>query len=175
MSSAKKLALALGDIAILYISLGITLLIRYSSAALPRHFGDHLVPFSLIFIVWLLVFYLADLYRQKAFRGEQALEKTFASAVLIAGLSSVILFYLFGDFFRLTPKTNLALFIIIFGLLDDIWRRIFSHAALREKVPIVVIGNSPRIEETASYLSKNPHAGYKIVEWIRSVDQNALN
>ncbi|NCO80103.1 hypothetical protein GW884_02330, partial [Candidatus Falkowbacteria bacterium] len=58
----KKIALLGGDIIILYLSLYLTLLIRYSSKQLATSWAIHLWPFTIIFLLWLIIFYISNLY-----------------------------------------------------------------------------------------------------------------
>ena len=110
MKEIRKLTLFLGDVAMLYASLALTLVIRYPMADLELHLKNHLYPFSAIFILWLAVFYLSELYQYKNYGSASMLVKRLAGAVFLSGVSSVIIFYLFGNFFELTPKINLLIF-----------------------------------------------------------------
>ncbi|MBU2456347.1 hypothetical protein KKB73_00300, partial [Patescibacteria group bacterium] len=58
----KKLILLTGDVAMLYSSLYITLLIRYWSKPGLDLWQKHCWLFTIIFIVWIFIFYIADLY-----------------------------------------------------------------------------------------------------------------
>lgn len=167
MSRKTKLLLVIADIVLLYASLAVTLLIRYPTTEFKGHFNAHLLPFSLIFVLWAIVFYLADLYREKSFAGKRALTNTLFTGTLVAGFLSIALFYLFGDFFALTPKTNLALFVITFFLLDLAFRATVLSAKRKRGVELVILGDSPALGEIAAHAEENPHFGYRIVEWIR--------
>ena len=167
MSRGKKFALLLGDIFTLYISLCLTLLLRYGAAAFPGRFHDHFPPFSLLFVFWLLIFSLFDLYRQKAFVNFNAIADQLLRAVGTALLTSIALFYLFGTVFVLTPKTNLFIFALIFTILDYLVRVAFKRVASFRPSPAIVIGNSPQIQELAAFLERTPHTGYRVAEWIR--------
>ena len=57
-----KIMLLLGDIAILYGSLLITLAIRYGSLSSQSAWQDHSLPFFFVNLVWIIVFYVAGLY-----------------------------------------------------------------------------------------------------------------
>ncbi len=89
--------------------------------------------------------------------------------LLLNAFVSIALFYL--SLFNITPKTNLAIFILAFGVLDYIWRRIFN-LSLRSRSPIyiLIIGSNQTIDETASYVAHNPHLGYRIERWTPEND-----
>ena len=56
--------LLLGDIAIFYIALWATLTARYWSFPEKDILYNHFVPFSLLFIAWVVVFFIAGLYEK---------------------------------------------------------------------------------------------------------------
>lgn len=174
MSTVKKLFLALSDVLLLYAALALTLFIRYPRELFVQRFLEHVAPFSAVFVVWFLVFYLADLYRQKSFRTQSVIASGVLAATLIAAISAVILFYLFGTFFELTPKTNLLIFATVFLLFSYFWRTFLGVLIRSGRTPVVVLGNSPRIEETAGYLEDNPHAGYRFAGWIKEITPDTL-
>ena len=169
MSKIKTAILIFGDIIILYGALAATLILRYGAGYFKESFSNHLKPFSLIFLVWLLVLYLADLYKDKNLRTNPETIQLFALAIVISVVSSIILFYLFPYFFKLTPKTNLALFALIFGILDFSWRltlvKLYISSGWRNR--LLIIGDSPIIDELVDYLKNNPQIGYDVINQIK--------
>ena len=164
MTNAKKIIILLGDILILYGALLLTLIFRYGLNYFGESFYAHLKPFSLIFVIWLVTFYLADLYKEKQLKISPATIQVFILAIIISVVSSVILFYLFPSFFKMTPKTNLAIFSLIFGILDLGWRiilvKIYISRGLKDR--LLIIGDSPIIDEVINYLKNNPQIGYDV-------------
>ena len=151
MKEIRKLTLFLGDVAMLYASLALTLVIRYPMADLELHLKDHLYPFSAIFILWLAVFYLSELYQYKNYGSASMLVKRLAGAVFLSGVSSVIIFYLFGNFFELTPKINLLIFSGIFLALDYSLRILIAKAFTAGAAKIMVLGDAPLLKEIENY------------------------
>ncbi len=174
--SLKKLVVIFGDIAILYGSLILTLIIRYGADYFPNAFQSHLQPFSLIFIFWILIFYLFNFYSEKFFKYNLAAAQNFVSAIIVNIAISMAIFYAFEPFFKLTPKTNLLIFALIFLTADYAWRaglsKIFIARGLKKQ--IVIIGDSPVAEELANYLNNNPQIGYsakiKKIEDIKNIN-----
>jgi len=164
MTKTKKAIIFLGDISVLYGALALTLVLRYGVNYFYESFNSHLKPFSTIFIVWLLFFYLADLYKEKSLRINLENVQIFVLIIVISVISSVLLFYLFPSFFKLTPKTNLVIFALIFGVLDLGWRFILSKIYISRgfKNRLLIIGDSPAIKETVDYLKNNPQLGYEV-------------
>ena len=164
MTNAKKITILLGDILILYAALLLTLIFRYGLNYFGESFYAHLKPFSIIFVLWLVIFYLADFYKEKRLKISPATIQVFILAIIISVVSSVILFYLFPSFFKLTPKTNLAIFALVFGILNIGWRiilvKIYISGGWRNR--LLLIGDSPIIDELINYLKNNPQIGYDV-------------
>jgi exopolysaccharide biosynthesis polyprenyl glycosylphosphotransferase len=167
MSWFKKVFLLAGDVAALYLSLGIALLVRYGSDEALASFSVHVGPFSAIFVLWLLVLYLADLYRPATLRSNTAIATSLAIAIAIAGSLSMIALYLFGDFFVLTPKTNLLILGVVFFVIGTAWRAVTRTRFAAGAENIVLLGDSPQAAELVAYLAENPHTGYRVTTWVR--------
>ncbi|MEK7658078.1 MAG: exopolysaccharide biosynthesis polyprenyl glycosylphosphotransferase [Patescibacteria group bacterium] len=167
----------LGDAVSLYTSLIITLLIRYGTDGFSGPFYSHFKPFSFIFIVWFLIFYLFDLYQERFFKHSPATAQTFSLAVSASIVASIIIFYAFEPFFRLTPKTNLLIFGLIFGISNYFLRlvlaRLFISGGWRKK--IIFIGDSPIFASLAEYIKNNPQAGYNINLWLKKLSEEKFS
>lgn len=169
MSRLKTTILILGDILMLYATLVLTLIIRYGKSMFGESFNSHFLPFSLIFIIWIVIFYLLDLHKDKFLRANLETAQNLALGVVISAATSATFFYLFPELFKLTPKTNLAIFGLVFGLLDFFWRfilaKIYISGGWRNK--LLIIGDSPIIKETVDYLKNNPQVGYDVTVQIK--------
>lgn len=166
MWRVKKLLLVVGDIAFLYVALAVALVLRYGTDGFLDFFEDHLFPFSLLFVLWIFILYLADLYRPSIFSTRKKMLRTLLQALAVSGIISIVLLYLFNGFFLLTPKTNLVMVGILFFLLDAIFRLLFLHAFSIGSIAVSFIGASPLKGKMESYLRTNPHIGYSITEWV---------
>lgn len=165
MPTIRKLIILLSDIVILYVSLALTLILRYGFQKLPETLPVHLMPFSFIFIVWLLIFYLSDFYQEKSLKTTYSFAQKFSLIIIICIAVSFILFYLFDLFFKLTPKTNLFIFAVVFGILDFFWRFLLAKISILSgwKRRLLIIGDSLIVEEINGYLKAHPQIGYEIV------------
>ncbi len=168
MRTAKKIALILGDFILALFSVALMIIMRYPGT-FHLHFIDHVSAFSLLFLVWIVIFYLADLYRFSTFRTELSIAKSLSQALVISGITSIVVLYLFPELFKLTPKTNLLIVGAIFFILDYLLRVIIFRFLKSERTPILVLGDSPLIQETIAYIEKNPQAGYRVKEWIKEI------
>lgn len=168
MHNLKKFAFLVNDALLLYISLGLMLMVRYPEEFM-RQLTVHLGPFSFLFLLWIFVFYLADLYRMKTPRTHAGLAKALLRAILVCGIASVVALYLFPLFFALTPKTNLVLVAFFFLILTYSSRTVLFETLGAGAYPVAFLGTSPLIEETVQYLAKNRHTGYRAGAWRPAV------
>ncbi|MDP1706371.1 MAG: exopolysaccharide biosynthesis polyprenyl glycosylphosphotransferase [bacterium] len=166
MTILKKILLLLSDLALFYITLALTLIIRYSPENFAERFKDHFLPFSIIMPIWLLIFYLSDLYRFKSFPKKIIFLRKISLTIFISGIITIVAFYLFGDFFKLTPKTNLLIFAAIFLILNASWRLLLAKLFARNALKTIILGSSPLIDEIIAYLKENPEIGYQVVKHI---------
>ena len=161
-NKAKKIILLLGDIIILYSTLYLTLLIRYWQLPSYQAWQNHLGPFSLIFIAWLLIFYISNLYNLHLAVNNAKFFGLTARSLIIAGLLSAAFFYL-NPQISIAPKTNLVVYIIIFVVLFYLWRQLFNWI-LKSYLPknnIAIIGLNNQVNELIRELKQKPHLGFK--------------
>ena len=163
----KQVVLLLGDIGMLYMSLGLTLLLRYttlSSETLELHLG----PFSIVFIFWIVIFYIGGLYEMRELKNGVAFASRLGIATFVATALSVLLFY-FVPAFVITPKTNLFLFVVVFGLAEYIWRSFYNNI-LSSGSPanrVLLVGYNNTAAELEKQIKENPQLGYEIRFWMK--------
>jgi len=123
----EYVVLLIGDVAVFAVSLWVTLFLRYWEVPSSKLFLVHLVPFLLLFVAWVSVFFFAGLYGKytRLFRGR--LPTTIFYAQLINVLLAALFFFLIPAF-GLAPKTILVLYLLVSSTLVYAWRvPVFSH------------------------------------------------
>lgn len=163
MNTAKKLALFVSDIVLLYVALAGTLIIRYGEDMFSTSWQSHVGPFSALFVLWLFVWYLADLYRPATLRTRLGLLTTLTIATLVAAVFSMMALYLFSGFFELTPKTNLVIFSGLFLVLSFAGRVLLSRIFTSGALGVAIVGTSPLLINVIKHIEQNLHLGYKIL------------
>ncbi|MEK7603490.1 MAG: sugar transferase [Patescibacteria group bacterium] len=157
----KKTLLFISDICILFGSFLLTLYLRYGSD-IYRQLDFHLLPFSMIFIVWLIVFYIANLYEPAMLRNNIHFYSSLLRTIIISSVISVIFFYLF-PLFNITPKTNLAIFTAIFTGLEFSSRYCFNKVFEKKfKKSLLIVGLNQQALELAEFIKENPQLGYEL-------------
>ncbi|OGM98212.1 MAG: hypothetical protein A2735_00695 [Candidatus Yanofskybacteria bacterium RIFCSPHIGHO2_01_FULL_41_21] len=161
----RKTTLLLIDVALLYGSLVAMLALRYQSN-LGGQFAIHLLPLTIIFVIWLVIFYISNLYDQRTLRNTIFFYSRLFEAIIVATVISTSFFYLI-PFFGIAPKTNLALFILIFTMLEFGGRSLFnSIVETRFKKLILIVGDNEQAQELTLFIKENPQLGYTVKEII---------
>jgi len=174
MPNLKKIILLLGDILILYLSLWLTLLIRYGANFDFNRWQQHFWPFTIIYFLWLVIFYIAGLYELTLARNNINFYSTLLRGLMInAGLA--IAFFYFIPYFGIAPKTNLFLNLAIFTLLFSGWRQVYNHLLKTSTLlnNVLIIGRDGKNKETKQInqiVKNNPQLGYRIINRIRPQD-----
>ncbi len=160
----KIFLLVLSDTIALYAALFLTLLIRYGIGGFYSAFWNlHAGPFTVIFIIWLLVFYIAGLYDLRRLRDNLQFLRTFGGATIASGIIATVLFYLVPAF-GITPKTNLAILLLIFGVIQIFWRRWLNAIICSQTPPnkLLLVGEGPSAENILQLVNTHPELGYEI-------------
>ena len=166
MNSANNLKVFLffvGDAVVLYASLFLALLIRYGAAFYDQFLTSHVGPFSIIFVLWLILFYIAGLYDLRRLRNNLNFIKTLFLALALNAILAALLFYLIPAF-GIAPKINLLLFVIVFAIIEIIWRRAANRWMSFGDAPnkVLMVGNGPVSLELKTAIKENPQLGYEI-------------
>lgn len=125
--------------------------------------NEHFWPFSLVFLFWIPIFYINDLYNlHLAVNNQRFFSNSFRS-ILIADLLSGLFFYL-NPSIGIAPKTNLLIFLIISFVMFLLWRRVFNWAlgSYLPKINIAFIGYNNQVRELVEQLKAKPHLGYHV-------------
>ena len=179
MDSIQKInraVLLLGDITLLYTSLILTLYIRYRENFYTEFLERHLEPFTLIFIIWIIVFYIIGLYDLSSARNTLNFNRMLIGGSIISGIIALLIFYLIPTF-GITPKTNLFIFIGIFIALEYNWRRAFNKktASMKALYRLLLVGEGETVEAIKAHIKENPQLGYEIVTVLTGLSDPEFN
>jgi len=160
-----KLAIAfLGDIIAFLLSIIFVLYVRYGSASFKTQFLVHQYPFLIVLIIWLVIFYICNLYTYKAFSNILEITRRITNTLLISFFITITIFYIFSRFFELTPKANLVMFTFTFGVLDIAWRYLLRKVFIQKenRSNVLILASSPLVKSVTDYVSAHPQLGYSI-------------
>jgi exopolysaccharide biosynthesis polyprenyl glycosylphosphotransferase len=161
-SKFKKILLLFGDIMVLYLSLYLTLLLRYAQKPDYGTLASHILPFSIVFIFWILMFYISNLYNLNLAVNNTRFLKLTLKSLAISSSFSIFFFYLM-PWIKIAPKTNMIIYLIIFAILFYFWRRLFNFV-LKSYLPkqnFAFIGINNQVKELILFFKKNSHLGLR--------------
>ena len=105
----RQILLIIGDLGAFYASLVIALTLRYQQLPNLQLQQQHLNSFSLVFLIWLIVFYINDLYNIRALKNNFEFNKKWGVVILINFGLAICVFYFLPFTPGFTPKTNLLI------------------------------------------------------------------
>lgn len=166
----ESAALLIGDIAVFVISLWVTLIVRYAGLPRTEDFLAHLAPFSLLFIVWIIVFFIAGLYDKNSLLIKANLPQRLLSAHLFNVGIAVIFFYAV-PYFGIAPKLTLFLYLLISTLIIVLWRfSVYPKFAKTKANKIIVLAEGKDVDELVSILESNKNSLIKIDKLIKPTE-----
>lgn len=168
--SNKKEAvlLFLGDALFYFSSLWLALFLR-AGGEVPTFdlYTIHLIPFSILFALWYVVYYIAGLYEKHTLIITSQLPSIIFNAQIVNSVVAVVFFYAFPQF-GITPKTILLLFVITSFILGVFWRvygvKVFG-AGNKERA--LLIGSGKEMKDLFEEVN---HKGRYAVEFVSSID-----
>jgi lipopolysaccharide/colanic/teichoic acid biosynthesis glycosyltransferase len=172
MPKREYLLLLLGDVAVLTASLWITLALRYLEIPSGDLFVDHLVPFLLLFVAWIGVFFLAGLYG----RYTRIFRRQLSVTILYTQIANVIiaaLFFFLIPMFGLAPKTILVLYLLVSYALIFLWRRsLFPRLRATRRNRGVLIASGPDARVLADEIASDHRSPFTF-EYVVDTSQSA--
>ena len=163
----RTMVLFAGDVLFFVAALFVTLFLRTLEPPTQELFILHLEPFSILFLVWIGVFFIAGLYESRSIiLARRALSSTLLIAQTFNVAIAAIFFYL--PLFAIAPKTILFIYLFVSFLLILFWRAVlFPRLGIQKPEPALVVGGRPEVLELARALARAPMAPARIAEIIK--------
>lgn len=123
-----------GDIVFLILALWLSLGLRYWQWPTSQLFWSHLFAFSPIFVVWVLVYLIFDLYRRQTLLLDRQLVGRILEAQFFNLILAALVFYFLPSLSligTLTPKTNLLIYLLVSSVLMLWWRHYLAQFLYR--------------------------------------------
>ena len=160
----KQTLLALGDVFLFYLSLYLALWIRFGSNFDSSIFAEHLLPFTIVFLIWLVVFFIAGLYSMGSVWNFHKALRGLVNSMAVNAVIAFLFFYLI-PYFSITPKTILFLDLIVFTILFGGWRFLYSRIirSIGATSNLILIGAQEASLELAEKVLKHPELGYSLI------------
>lgn len=175
MYRREPLLYMVGDLIFFFISLWVTLLIRYASIPTTEIWIQHIAPFSILFVVWVLVFFIAGLYEKRAFLLKRSLPQVLLNTQVTNSLLAVVFFY-FIPLFGITPKTNLFIYLAVSFFFICIWRLYITQLFMsKEPQKALLIGSGNEVKELHAEVNSNSQYHFTFSQIIDVKELPQLN
>jgi exopolysaccharide biosynthesis polyprenyl glycosylphosphotransferase len=174
-SKKESFILFLGDIAALALSLFLALVIRYGGQFSASTFINHVIPFSYLFAVSILVYFVAGLYDKHTLVLTRRIPQTLVNVQIVNAIIAVAFFY-FIPYFDINPKTFLFIYLLLALVFTSLWR--ISYLSLfrsKKKQPALLIGEGNDVSELFNEINNNSRYGIQFVEWSKKADTSIVS
>ncbi len=174
-NTKEPILLFLGDVALFYGALWVTLLIRYLEIPSAELWTLHVWPFTLLFGAWVAVYYIAGLYGKHTL----VLKRRLPSRILKTQLLNVMLavaFFYFIPYLLIAPKTNLFIYLVVSFILMLLWR-LYGQELLgfRRRQKTMLIGSGHELRELRDELAENRRYNLEVISWVNLDEVDALD
>jgi lipopolysaccharide/colanic/teichoic acid biosynthesis glycosyltransferase len=157
-----------GDSLLFFVSLALAYIARKSEVSF---YFDDFLPLAYAFIpIWVLttlMYFIATLYEVPSILSTINRVKMLIRLHVVALVFGLAYFYVFPDFFGVTPKVVLLLQSAIYTLLVVMWRVYTSHhIRTKKKRKALLIGQGQTCNELKHAVNDNPQSLFMFVEHI---------
>jgi len=166
----KSTFLIIGDLLIFYLSLYLAILVRHGLPFNKEVFSQCFLPFSLIFLIWIILFSISHLYELRYAANKKKFFEMVFKLFSLAAIISVIYFYLFVPSFA--PKKVLFLTLAFSFILFLIWRTIFNRVIKIPRINVLIISETKEASEINMFLKKHPQIGYDVIKTLSPEEIN---
>jgi len=155
-----SLLLFVGDIVAFGVSLYLTLWLRHGAAPAASTLAPYIVPFTLLFAFWALVFYSSGLYSKRLILFPSRLPDALFKTQLVNILFAALFFFLIPTF-GIAPKTILALYLFVSFALILTWRlALYPRLSARHaREQAVLLARGKEADELFAEVNGNPRYG----------------
>lgn len=166
LNRKEPLVLVLGDLGSFVVALWLSLFLRSLEVPSKDLFLTHLMPFSLLFVLWILIFYIAGLYEKHTVILKSKLPIILANTQIANSVLAVVFFY-FIPFFGITPKTILFIYLLVSFVLILSWRR-YGYFLISRGHPnnALLIGSGDEMKELLEEVNNNSIYNIKFISSI---------
>jgi lipopolysaccharide/colanic/teichoic acid biosynthesis glycosyltransferase len=175
VNKKEAIVLFLGDIIFLAVSLWLTLLVRELEIPTSEYFNYHVFPFSILFVFWLIIFYIAGLYEKHTLILRNSLPNVLFNTQIINSIIAITFFY-FIPYFKIQPKTTLFIYLIVSMGFIFLWRLVvFNFFAPKRKDKAIMIGAGEEMGELYHEVNNNHFYSFVFAEALNAEESDTSN
>ena len=169
--------LLVGDLIAFILSLWITLFVRYAQAPSLELLISHFIPFSALFVIWIIVFFVAGLYEKHTVILKNKLPSIILNSQIINTACAVLFFYLAPTiapvFAAIAPKFNLFLYLVVSFICVVSWRLYgYEYVGTKSKQKGILIGSGQEMKELFEEVNNNSRYS---LEFVSSIDLDTID
>lgn len=158
--------LFVGDIFVLFLSLYLALTLRYGEIPSEETMLGHIIPFTILFIVSILISFIAGLYEKHTLVLKRRLPVILTEVQIANAVISIAFFY-FIPYFNITPKITLFIYLVISLIIMVAWRMAVAQSfGGRRKYNALLIANGNEVKDIYHEINNNARYGITFVEWV---------
>jgi lipopolysaccharide/colanic/teichoic acid biosynthesis glycosyltransferase len=166
LNKKEPLLVFTGDIIIFAISLWLSISLRNGGFSSLKDLGDYLIPFSILFALWSLVFFIAGLYDKYTTILRDRLPGMIFWAQVTNSIIAFGFFYLI-PFFGIAPKTILLIDLVISFVLIYYWRAYSNFLfGFKHKELALIVGRGEEMKDLEREVNDNFRSGLSFVDSI---------
>ena len=167
-----------GDFTSFLLAFTLLIIIRFKESDYLYALNRHIVPFIVLYLFWVLVFYIFGLYDLMTIKPTIPYLKRWILALISSFIVGLFLFY-FVPIFGISPKLNLFIQVILFGFFSFLFRRIiyslFAYALTQD---VIFVGDSHYLLELEKTIKTNPQTGLRVINHFintNEIDPEQIN
>ncbi|MEI6480607.1 MAG: exopolysaccharide biosynthesis polyprenyl glycosylphosphotransferase [bacterium] len=166
LNKNEPFTLFLGDIIAFAVALWVTLFIRLGSFPPNELLESYTVPFFILFVAWVLVFFIAGLYEKHT----RILRNRLPGIILNAQIANTVIAFIFFYFvpvFGIAPKTTLIIYLFVsFGSIL-LWRLYGINFLVSQRKNIaLLVGSGSEMKELYEEVNSNNRYNFRFTSSI---------
>lgn len=151
------------DIILLYASLWLAVSLRYEGGLDAQGWSTHVQAFSAIFVAWVVIFFIYNLFEVSTFRRYSVLLRSLLSATATNGLVAVLYFYSQPGLI-ITPRRFLLILLGVSFVLILGWHLVVKYFLKNRMVEyLYAFSFQNELAELVGEIRKHDFLGYRIV------------
>lgn len=159
LGKKEAFVLVIGDLVALFSALWISLFFRYGAVPSAHLLSAHLSVFSVVFIIWIIVYSIAGLYDKLNFFSERNFSRGLIRSQIINSALAIAFFYLTPST-AIAPKTVLFIYVVVSFILLYLWREfLVTRLPLHRKQRALLIASGEEMQQFQDEMNNNPRYG----------------
>ncbi|MBA3733146.1 sugar transferase [Patescibacteria group bacterium] len=175
LTNKEAIILFFGDIFFFIFSLWLSLYLRFRELPTLLRFKTHLIPFSILFVIWILVYFIAGLYEKHTLILKSRLPSIIFNVQIVNSIFAIIFFYTF-PIFGITPKTILFIYLLVSFMFALGWRIYgISFLGSPTREPALLVGSGNEMRELMDEVNNNSRYNLHFVSSIDVQDVSSID